>query len=152
QIEPGGAEYVIPCAARLVGALDVGALSRALDALCLRHDALRTTFVVEDGRPVALVSPDARVDFAALRLDEVAAREAAAAELRRPFDLSSGPLIRARLFSVTDEDHLFVLTVHHIVADGHALGILRRELSILHAAYTRGEEPRLPAPELRYAA
>ncbi|AUX41120.1 hypothetical protein SOCE26_025250 [Sorangium cellulosum] len=159
QIEPGGAEYVIPIAARVAGALDTGALARALEELARRHDALRTTFASEDGRPVAVIHDEARIDLAVTRMSaptraerEADARGALSREIRAPFDLASGPLLRARLIAVDQDEHLFVLTLHHIVADGWTLGILHRELSILYGAFARGEPPPLPAPPLRYAS
>jgi amino acid adenylation domain-containing protein/non-ribosomal peptide synthase protein (TIGR01720 family) len=158
RLEPGGAEYVIPVAARLLGPLDAEALGRAVVALVERHDALRTTFTAEDGRPVAVVHAEARVALAVTRPAapsraerEAEARAALAREIRRPFDLTAGPLLRALLLAVDDEDHLLVLTLHHIVADGWTVGVLRRELSALYAGFVGGALASLP-PAPRYGA
>ncbi|MFD0279217.1 amino acid adenylation domain-containing protein [Kitasatospora sp. NPDC127111] len=128
--------YSIACTVRLTGRLDARALERALGRVVARHEALRTTFRAEDGRPEQVVHARVEValpltDLSALAAD---ARAAALAELteqesRRPFDLGAGPLLRGRLVRLADEEHLLVLAVHHIVADGWSLDILVRELA-----------------------
>ena len=161
QIEQGGAEYVIPVGRAAPRRARRRRRSRqALAALRRRHDVLRTTFVAEQGRPVAVVRDDADVELLVTRPSggartdrEAAAREAAAAEIRRPFDLAAGPLLRARLFAVDGDDHLLVLALHHIVADGWTVGVILRELGALYAASgARGEPPprrRLATPRTR---
>ncbi|MET0396317.1 MAG: non-ribosomal peptide synthase/polyketide synthase, partial [Longimicrobiaceae bacterium] len=158
RLDPGSAAYNMPYALRLRGALDAGALRAALDALVLRHEILRTSFVerggapvqaVHDPAPVALAEPDLRRLPAAER--EAEALRLAAAEALRPFDLARGPLLRAALLRLADDDHVLCLTLHHVVSDGWSRGVLVRELSALYAALARGEAPRLPELPVQYA-
>ncbi|MEV6975750.1 amino acid adenylation domain-containing protein [Kitasatospora sp. NPDC093806] len=146
--------YSIACTVRLTGRLDAVALERALNKVVARHEALRTTFHAEDGRPEQVVHAEAEValpltDLSALDGD---ARAAALAELtdqesRRPFDLGSGPLLRGRLVRLTTDEHLLVLAIHHIVADGWSLDVLVREL----AHHYRDGAAELPELPVQYA-
>ncbi|MEU4770264.1 amino acid adenylation domain-containing protein, partial [Actinosynnema sp. NPDC023794] len=137
QFEAGSAEYVTPTALRLRGPLDPDALRRALDGLVARHESLRTTFddgvqLVHEPFQVPLAVEDS--DWEAVLLDEVST----------PFDLREGPLFRTRLVRVAPEEHVLVLTLHHIVTDGWSTGVLARDLGALYA----GEE--LPPPAVQY--
>src|SRR5205807_8588281 len=126
QLEPGGGAYNMPAAITLSGGLDEAALAGALTALVRRHEALRTTFTNEGGRPAQRISPAAPVPLPVIDLSGLrgpaAAREAAAgalaaAEVRRPFDLAAGPPLRALLLRLTPVERILILTVHHIVSD-----------------------------------
>ncbi|GAA3887063.1 non-ribosomal peptide synthetase [Saccharothrix violaceirubra] len=131
QFEPDGTEYVTPTAWRLRGALDVDRLRHAVSGLVARHEALRTTF--DDGVQVP------HEPFAvALAVEDRPWAEVLDEEARTPFDLRTGPLVRARLARVADDDHVFVLTLHHIVTDGWSTDVLARDLADLYA----GREPR----------
>ncbi|WP_433273364.1 non-ribosomal peptide synthase/polyketide synthase [Actinosynnema sp. CS-041913] len=137
QFEPGGTEYVTPTALRLHGPVDVDALRRAVDGLVVRHESLRTTFaddVQVIGEPFAVP----------LAVEEGSWEAVLRQEAETPFDLREGPLVRARLVRVADDDHVFVLTLHHIVTDGWSTGVLARDLSALYA----GEE--LPPLAVQY--
>ena len=141
RLEPGSAVYNIPVAWRLRGALDVNALELALGEVVRRHESLRTVFAEVDGSPVQVIAPFGGFvlpveDLSALgEADrEAALGERAREEAARPFDLSAGPLFRARLLRLGAEDHVLLLSVHHIVSDGWSLGVLYRELSSLYAA------------------
>ncbi|WP_395293025.1 amino acid adenylation domain-containing protein [Kitasatospora hibisci] len=150
--------YSIACTVRLTGRLDAPALERALGRVVDRHEALRTTFRAEEGRPEQVVHARVGVELPLTDLSAlpVPAREAALAELteqesRRPFDLGAGPLLRGRLARLAEEEHLLVLAVHHIVADGWSLDILVRELAHHYRPDTagpadRGEPRHLPEP------
>ncbi|HEU0300322.1 MAG TPA: amino acid adenylation domain-containing protein, partial [Longimicrobium sp.] len=152
-----GATYHVPRRLRLAGTLDPGALRRALDRIVARHEALRTTFVRVDGEPVqriaaeeggfALAEHDLRGEPDADRaLHDLVAEEAGA-----PFDLERGPLIRGRLIRLAADDHVLLLTMHHIVSDGWSTGVLVRELSVLYAAFRAGEPDPLPPLPVQYA-
>ncbi|MFE9746688.1 non-ribosomal peptide synthase/polyketide synthase [Saccharothrix saharensis] len=137
QFEPGGTEYVTPTALRLRGPLDPDVLRRALNGLVARHESLRTTFdddaqLVHEPYEVPLVVEDGA--WEAVLLEEVGT----------PFHLREGPLFRARLVRVAPEEHVLVLTLHHIVTDGWSTGVLARDLGALYA----GRE--LPPPALQY--
>ena len=147
QLDGAGPAYNETMAFALRGPLDREALRRAFDALADRHEALRTRIVVEDGRPAQIVEP-AGHGFPCTVTD-VAGRPAEAAELRRtdpfePFDLTRAPLARARLLAAGDEDHVLLITVHHVVFDGWSRTLLLRELGILYAAQVSGVAADLP--------
>ncbi len=147
QLEPNSPFYNIPEAIRLRGALDTTALARALAALIRRHDALRTSFASANGIPEQVIAPlDAgvRVDLPVEDLSglpraerEAAVLRAAAEEAQKPFDLSTAPLMRARLVRLAPDDHAFLLTTHHIISDNWSSGILVREMAALYDGATR---------------
>ncbi|MEU3624601.1 non-ribosomal peptide synthetase [Amycolatopsis coloradensis] len=147
EFEPGGAEYLSPTALRLHGELDLGALNQALDALVARHESLRTTFDAVDGRGVQYVHEPYHVDLPVEHFDE----DTLAREASRPFDLRTGPLLRARLFRRSSDEHVLLLALHHIITDGWSSGVLAAELDDCYTAFARGEEPRLPALPVQYA-
>ncbi|HVF61872.1 MAG TPA: amino acid adenylation domain-containing protein, partial [Thermoanaerobaculia bacterium] len=160
RLEPGSPLYNIPLALRLTGRLDEPALAAALGEIVRRHEAVRTTFDVEDDEPVQVVAPPGAfhletIDLAAMPAAErrEEARRLAAAEGARPFDLERGPLLRAtllRLGGEVPENHL-LLTLHHIVADGWSLGVLAQELSALYAARRDRRSSPLPELPIQYA-
>jgi amino acid adenylation domain-containing protein len=158
QLEPGSAAYNIPCALRLIGELDAEALCKSLNEIIARHEVLRTSFPTRDGEPrqeihqFSHLQPgclDLRQTDEAERRDEL--EEVLQAEARRGFDLSSGPLIRAKLIRLAEDEHVLVVTMHHIVSDGWSLGIIVRELSQLYEAFRQGQESPLPELEIQYA-
>ncbi|HEX8361986.1 MAG TPA: amino acid adenylation domain-containing protein, partial [Longimicrobium sp.] len=151
-----GAAYNVPSRLRLKGTLDQAALRRALDEIVTRHEALRTTFPQENGVPVQRIAADSRFPVAEY---DLAAHEAPEAELRRlmheevtsTFDLVRGPLCRARLVRMAADDHVLLVTIHHIVSDGWSMGVFTNELSALYGAFARGGESPLPALPVQYA-
>lgn len=141
QLVPEDPFYNMPSAYRLVGALDVGALRRALDEIVARHDVLRTTFPAPGGRPHQRVASPAPVPLEVEAVaDQAEARRRAGEEAAAPFDLERGPLLRARLLRLGPHDHVLLLTLHHIVSDGWSTGVLLRELS---ASYSGSALPPL---------
>jgi amino acid adenylation domain-containing protein/non-ribosomal peptide synthase protein (TIGR01720 family) len=140
------------------GAVPAAVWRRALNEIVRRHAALRTTFAASDGLPVQHVSALLELDLPIedLRAHSSADREAAYREISNsettaPFDLSRGPLLRMRLVRLTPDDSRLLLTLHHIVADGWSLGILKRELAALGAAFVRGEPSPLAELPIQYA-
>ncbi len=155
QLEPGSPAYHLTLAFWVEGALDAGALRRALRRLVRRHEALRTTFRSVEGQPVQVIDPETRLELEAepagaewMEDTERQARRLVSEESRRPFDLECGPLLRARLVAFGAERHLLVLGVHHIVTDGWSQGILVRELSALYEAGLRDPAAPSSLPEL----
>ena len=156
QMEGVSVTYHIPAALRLRGELDVEALKRSLDEIWGRHEGLRSVFVVKEGEPRVELLPVER----GLRLKEHDLRgvEDAENELKRlmveeakvGFDLAKGPMIRARLVRMEEQEHVLLLTQHHIVSDGWSIGILARELGVLYGAFSRGEENPLPPLTIQY--
>ncbi|WNG46585.1 amino acid adenylation domain-containing protein [Archangium minus] len=158
QLAPGSHTYNVPFFARLKGPLDVSVLERSLAELVRRHESLRTTFTLVNGQPVQRIAPEHEFVLPVERLEGVAEgereevlRRLAEEEARRPFDLEKGPMLRARLLRVAEDDHVLLLSKHHIVSDMWSLSQLERELSALYQSYVRGEEPSLPALSVQYA-
>src|SRR5580700_662990 len=158
QLEPGKATYNIPCAVRLSGVLDVGALQESLQEIVRRHEVLRTSFPMKEGNPVQEIEPEMRIELAVkdLMAEEEGERERVAEELakeeaQRPFDLSKGGLIRARVLRLEEEEHVLLVTMHHIVSDGWSLGVLVREFSELYEAHREGRAWQLPELKIQYA-
>nr|WP_208758116.1 non-ribosomal peptide synthetase [Bradyrhizobium zhanjiangense] len=156
QLDQSSTNYHIPLGWRLKGGLDRSAWQRSLDRVLARHEALRSVFVAPEGKPwVELLPEDAGLPVVEHDLrdrpdaDEVLlglCRE----EARTPFDLARGPLIRGRLIRISDEEHVLLLTQHHIVSDGWSLGVLARELSQLYRAFVAGEGDPLPPLAIQY--
>lgn len=157
QWEPGSPYYNIPSAIRLLGKLNITALERSLNEIVRRHEALRTVYRTVEGSPVlqiapALVVPLPIVDLQVVpeNLRESEARRLADEEARLPFNLEIGPLLRVRLIRLGREDHIFVLTMHHIIGDGWSAGVFNRELGILYEAYSSGKPSPLPELPIQY--
>jgi amino acid adenylation domain-containing protein len=158
QIAPASASYNMPIALRLRMPLDVPALIRTLNEIVRRHEVLRTTFSTRDGQPVQVIA--AQISLAVRENDlqhlsdanrEEEVQRLATAESRRPFDLTRGPLIRAGLLRLGVQDHVLLLTLHHIIADGWSLRVLFRELSTLYAAFAAGRPSPLPDLPIQFA-
>jgi amino acid adenylation domain-containing protein len=158
QLSPGEPTYNMPFAIWLAGPLDSGALQRALDAMVVRHAALRTTIVAFDGVPEQVVADTGAVPIELIELpagldDGERTRQAesiAAGLARQPFDLAAGPLIRAALIAAGPGQHLFVLNMHHVISDGVTMEILLPELSAVYRAETTGVPASLPELWLEY--
>lgn len=157
-LESGAAPYNLPVALRLTGRLDAGALEESLNEIVRRHDALRTSFPVREGRPVQVISPARQVPL--LKTDvrdvplEAREREAsrlAALEAARPFDLARGPLFRARLLRLAEDQYVLIVTMHHIVSDGWSVDVFLRELAALYDAFRLGNPSPLPELPIQYA-
>jgi amino acid adenylation domain-containing protein len=156
RLQPGDARYNIVQSLRVRGPLDAGALACALTEVVRRHEVLRTTFAEREGEPVQVVHPAhpvplERTDLSGPEDSERAAAAFVRGEAVRPFDLARGPLLRAHLLRLGDDDHAFLLTLHHIVADGWSMGVLVREVSALYDAFARGAPPPLPPLPVQYA-
>ncbi|GAA1973185.1 non-ribosomal peptide synthetase [Kitasatospora viridis] len=158
RLAPGATDYLVPVPLRLGGPLDERALRAALDELLSRHEVLRTRYVEQGDALVALVDPPGplplhRLDAADSSPQDGAARmrEIVEQDLGRPFDLARQLPVRATLARFADQDHLLLLTLHHIVADAWSLDVLAGELRDLYAAFRAGDGSPLAAPALQYA-
>ncbi|CAN3984555.1 condensation domain-containing protein [Kitasatospora purpeofusca] len=151
RLGQGGPRYHVPLATRLTGPLDRDALATALTGLTARHHILRTRYGHQDDRPHQEPAPPAPVP---LPVRDATPEEAAAllrAEAARPFDLATGPALRALLLRHAPDEHTLLLTIHHIAVDGGSLPVLAEELGALYAAAAEGRAADLPEPELQYA-
>ncbi|HET7461134.1 MAG TPA: amino acid adenylation domain-containing protein, partial [Longimicrobium sp.] len=158
QLGSLGSAYHIRRHKRLRGALDRAALVRALDTVVARHEALRTTFAEVDGVPEQRIAPAGESRFHLVEHDlggradaEPELRRLAAEEGRASFDLERGPLIRGRLVRLAADDHVLLVTMHHIVSDGWSTGAFFGELFELYAAQAEGREAHLPELPVQYA-
>ena len=158
QLEGRSAAYNIPLALRLDGALHLGALQRSLEEIVRRHEVLRTTFPAVDGRPAQSIAAQLLLQLRVVDLQglpagerEVEVRRLADVEAQRPFDLARGPLLRITLLRLAPEDHVVLLTIHHIVSDAWSLAIFVRELAELYTAYSTGALAALAELPFQYA-
>ncbi|HEX6371569.1 MAG TPA: amino acid adenylation domain-containing protein [Longimicrobium sp.] len=158
RLEGGSPLYNVPAALRLTGALDFAAMERALGEIVRRHEALRTTFAEVDGAGVQVIAPFAGFALPVEALEgvdddarEAEVRRRATADAARPFDLAAGPLFRATLLRLADEEHVLLVCMHHVVSDGWSMGIFFRELSALYEAYRNGAESPLAPLAVQYA-
>ncbi|HKV11774.1 MAG TPA: non-ribosomal peptide synthase/polyketide synthase, partial [Thermoanaerobaculia bacterium] len=152
QLHPGSAAYNVPAAVRLTGALDPAVLAACFGEIVRRHATLRSTFPAVDGEPVLQVAPATGVDLPVLDLTALPeeARRLTAAEAAAPFDLAAGPLLRTTLLRLGRDEHLLLLTLHHIVADGWSVGLLVRETAALYEAFAPGRPSPLPELPIQY--
>ncbi|KAF9977670.1 hypothetical protein BGZ65_007304, partial [Modicella reniformis] len=156
QFEGVSDTYHVPLAVHLRGDLNREAWQRTLNALFARHEALRSVFVSVNGKPqVQLLSahlgiPIRLVDLRGSSDSEVQMDRLCTEEAKIPFNLTSGPLIRALMIQLDDNDHVFMLTQHHIISDGWSLAVLQRELCELYEAYSRDEPESLPPLSIQY--
>ncbi|WP_353231753.1 amino acid adenylation domain-containing protein [Pseudomonas helleri] len=164
QLDPQSAAYHIPAALRLRGELNVAALQHSFDALLERHHSLRSVFAEVEtqsrvaAQPIAACGSDYKVLIARHDLRDQPPSERLNLALRQveqdiaqPFDLQHGPLLRVSLLQLDAQDHVLVLTLHHIVADGWSMGVLVDEFSQLYAAHAQGKTLALPALAIQYA-
>ncbi|HXU31201.1 MAG TPA: amino acid adenylation domain-containing protein [Thermoanaerobaculia bacterium] len=161
RLEPdaaGRAAYNLPAALRLSGALESPALAAALTELVRRHEALRTSFRIEGEEPFQAIADPAPIllpfcDLTGLSASHAArtARRLADGEVRRPFDLGEGPLLRALLMRRGASEHDLILTLHHAASDGASMSLLERELPQLYAAALAGRPSPLPPLPIQYA-
>jgi len=148
----------MPRALRLKGHLDIAALEQSLAEIIHRHETLRTSFMAVEGEPMQVILDPQPFSLRLTDLSHLAAiereqeaRRQANDEAKQVFDLAAGPLFRSRLLKLDYEEHLLLLTLHHIIGDGWSTGVLFQELSVLYNAYSRGEVSPLQELDVQYA-
>jgi amino acid adenylation domain-containing protein len=158
QLEPGSTNYNITWALGLNGTLSVEALEASLNEIASRHEVLRTTFPVRDGEPVQLIAEDLGVPVRHSDLSGLPGKEQDAelwrqvnGEKRGQMSLQDGPLLRALLVKLGEQNHVLLVSTHHIVFDGWSRQILIRELAALYEGFVQGKTPALPKLPLQYA-
>jgi amino acid adenylation domain-containing protein len=155
QIDPTSAVYNVPVGVRLNGPLNLPALQAGIEEIIKRHETLRTRFAVLNGQPVQIIDEACPVALELFgwrdRYERADVWAAAQESARRPFNLETGPLIRVCLGRLTQNEHVLVITMHHIVSDAWSMGILLRELVSFYIAYDRGARAEVPELSIQYA-
>ena len=158
QMNPQSPAYNVPVASRLVGKLNGAALEQALNEIVQRHEVLRTTFQMIDAQPMQVISSHGVLVLPLLDLThlpettrESEAHRFAVENLRDPFDLVNGPLMRALLVRLDVEDHLLLLAMHHIISDRWSISVLVNELAQFYNAFSVGAPATLPDLHIQYA-
>ncbi|HLK58813.1 MAG TPA: amino acid adenylation domain-containing protein, partial [Chthonomonadaceae bacterium] len=157
QLDPENPAYNLPCLLQIEGDLSMPALQRAAELLVQRHAVLRTTYVEAEGVPAQIVSPHAEVPLRVVDLSDIEeaqraqeAQRLAGEELRTPFDLQQGPVLRAVLFRLDPANHLLALTMHHIASDGWSVALILQEIAALYEGCLQGDTEVLPELPVQY--
>lgn len=158
ELEGANASYNMAAAIRLCGPLQIAALKRAIAEIVQRHEVLRTTFKTVDGVAIQSIASTSTVtmlvvDLQALTAEEqsVEVQRLASVEAEKPFDLANGPLVRITLVMLREEEHVLLVTIHHIVSDGWSIGIFFREVATLYEAFSMGKPSPLSSLPIQYA-
>jgi amino acid adenylation domain-containing protein len=158
QLSRSNPAYNMPEAVRFLGPLNTTVLEQSLNEIVRRHEVLRTTFKTIGDGPVQIIAPVQAANISELDLSRLppAEREAEAARLTaseavRPFDLSSGPVLRVTLLRLAPEDQIILFTMHHIASDAWSMRVLVRELMALYTAFSNGQPSPLPELPIQYA-
>jgi len=158
KLEPDNALYNVPLVLQVKGGLHAAALNQALNRMVARHESLRTRFVMTQDGPIQLISHELAINLEISDLGslpeierEPEARRLVSAEIETPFNLETGPLLRARLFRISEADHVLVLNTHHIISDRWSMGILQREVIYFYEQEIKGESQELAALPFQYA-
>jgi non-ribosomal peptide synthetase component F/pimeloyl-ACP methyl ester carboxylesterase len=158
RLTPGNPALHMRACVRLTGSVSVAALEKSLQALVHRHETLRTTFEGVDEDLVQVIAASRKISLSVVSIETTpsANREAELSESIRTeaaaaFDLGRGPLIRARLFRLGPQEHVLVITTHHILVDGWSQNVLQRELWTYYEAFAEANEPSLPSLDIQYA-
>ncbi len=155
QLDPGGFAYNLPLTVRIFGELNILALGQAINEIVRRHEILRTKLLTRLGRPVQVVDPELRIEIPVVDLSTTPDPNAelqrlAVEEAETPFDLASGPLLRARLLKLDDQEFMLLLTMQHIVTDAWSLGLFFNELAEFYKQCTVGTTTPLPQLAIQY--
>jgi Condensation domain len=157
KLAPNNAVYNVPIALCLNGPLDQPALAKSIDLIISRHDSLRSRFYFDHGEPTAVIAPPAEGELGCIDLSHIpiaqradAVQDAANTEARRPFQLSTDSMLRAMLLRVSEAEHILVLTMHHIAADGWSVGVLLNELSQAYPGFTGAAPNNLRRVPIQY--
>lgn len=157
QLEPNSSSYNIPAAVRLKGKLNHNALEQSFNEIVRRHEVLRTNFRTGEGQAVAIISKVKSstlpiLDISSLSTDRQQAetKQQTSQEAQRPFDLSSDHLIRLKLFRLGEQEHIALLTMHHIISDAWSMEVLIEELAALYPAFCAGKPSPLSELNIQY--
>ncbi|NEQ02898.1 SDR family NAD(P)-dependent oxidoreductase, partial [Moorena sp. SIO3F7] len=140
---------------KIEGLLNITALEQAFNEIIRRHEILRTSFPIVDGKPIPVISTVANINLSIVELPSspeqaTQLKQLVSTEAKKPFDLAQGPLLRATLVQLSPETHILVLSLHHIIVDGWSAGILSSELYTLYEAYSQGKPSPLSELPIQY--
>ncbi|PMB03027.1 non-ribosomal peptide synthetase, partial [Fischerella thermalis CCMEE 5273] len=157
QLEPDSPFYNIIDTVHLQGQLNLAALEQSFNEILRRHEALRTNFKTVEGQPVAFISSVTSQLLTVIDLAELPAaqretkvKELALAEAQQPFNLETDTLLRVKLLSLSEQEYVILLTMHHIVSDGWSTSVLVHELATLYQAFCHGQPSPLPELPIQY--
>ena len=157
QLDPASACYNEPTAVRLVGRLNVAVLERCVNEVVRRHEILRAVFTAVEGAVVQVIRETLTLTIPVLDLREFPAegrdseiRRLALEEFQKPFDLSQGPMLRLKLLRTAEQEHVLLLTAHHIISDGWSIGVLFNELAALYRAFSNDRPSPLSDLPIQY--
>ncbi|MEH2366779.1 condensation domain-containing protein [Nostoc sp.] len=158
QLQPENSAYNISQPMRLVGCLNVAALKQSFHEVVRRHEVLRTTFTVVNGQPLQVIAPSLSFKLPVVDLQDLSQKQRetdvlrlASEEAQKPFDLTKGSLFRVTLLQLAAAEYVLLLTMHHIVADGWAIGVLIHEIATLYEAFSHGKPSQLSELSIQYA-
>ncbi|MEH2405959.1 condensation domain-containing protein [Nostoc sp.] len=154
QLEPGNPFYNVPIAVHLIGELNTAILEQSLNEVVARHEPLRTSFSTVEGRPIQAIAPTLKITLPVVDLPGAnieSALDITTEFAQQPFNLSQAPLLRAKLLRLTQQEHMLLLVMHHIISDGWSIGILIRELAEIYEAFSYGLPSPLPELSIQYA-
>ncbi len=153
QLDSGNPAYNIPGAIKIEGRINIGVLEQSFRELIQRHEILRTSFINIDGQAYQQIHPAPPFSLPIYYLEqttEEAILQRALAEARKSFDLSKGSLLRAGLLKISDDYHVLLITMHHIISDGWSMGIFIQEISQLYYAFCQSKPSPLPELDIQY--
>ncbi|MGA2601025.1 MAG: condensation domain-containing protein, partial [Bryobacteraceae bacterium] len=151
RMEPGNAVYNVPSALEITGDLGLDVLEQAMNQIVQRHEILRTTFILAGSDPMQVVWERMPVAFKVEDAPDENIQERITIEVRRPFSLESGPLLRVLVLRCPDKRHVLVLTMHHIVFDEWSRGIFLREIVAAYGSLLDGGTAHLDPVRIQYA-
>jgi amino acid adenylation domain-containing protein len=158
QLEPNNPFYTIPWSVRLSGDLNIPVLQQALDAIVAHHEVLHTNYISENGNPMQVVAAPRSVELPIIDLQqygqgeqETQVQKLLQQKSQQPFDLSSDMMLRGCLLKLAPQEHILLLVMHHIAADGWSIGILWKQLTQLYQAFSEGQTNSLEKPPIQHA-
>ena len=158
QLEPNSSVYNIVSAIRIRGPLQAATLEKSLNRVVERQAVLRTTFNTIGYSPAQIIKPYIKIALTTIDLSEMLQKDReevaisfAARETERPFNLGTGPLLRTFLIGLGEQEHIFILSIHHIISDGWSMGLMLKEVATFYDAYINCKQPSLPSLPIQYA-
>ncbi|MEM7556783.1 MAG: amino acid adenylation domain-containing protein, partial [Cyanobacteria bacterium P01_A01_bin.84] len=158
QLEPGNPAYNRPTNISLTGTLNVPVLEKSLNEIIRRHEIFRTSFEEVNGKPFQKINPNITLKLPIIDLShledektEIEIQRLAIQEAQQTFDLTQAPLLKAKLVGLNEQEHILLLTMHHIVFDGWSVGVLIKELAAIYGAFLTAKTSPLPELSIQYA-